>query len=98
MSQLVSSPNLLTLEEIATYLRVPRKTVYHWVSRNEIPYLKVGRHLRFDAQVVINFFEKLSSERRSPCLYSPSLIINRGAFRSLKSREANSTSKEGVES
>ena len=41
---------------IAQFLGVSPKTVYYWVSRREIPYIKVGRHLRFQVAEVIEFF------------------------------------------
>ena len=39
---------LMTLGEVAEYLRVPKATIYAWRSRGEGPSgLKVGRHVRF---------------------------------------------------
>ena len=58
-----SSP-LLTIHELATRLHVPFKTIYYWVHRREIPYLKVGKHLRFDEERVIQCFESKSREPR----------------------------------
>ena len=51
-----STGRLLDLEGISHLLGVSPKTVYYWVSRHEIPFLKVGRHLRFQASDVIEFF------------------------------------------
>jgi excisionase family DNA binding protein len=39
---------LLTLEEVATHLRVTTKTVYRMLEKHTIPAVKVGRQWRFD--------------------------------------------------
>jgi excisionase family DNA binding protein len=43
---------LLTLREVAQYLRVHPGTVYRLVRTGELPAARVGRDLRFDIQVV----------------------------------------------
>jgi excisionase family DNA binding protein len=51
------APRLLTLRELAAFLNVPKKTLYYWVSRREIPFLRIGpRHLRFDRGDVLRHF------------------------------------------
>lgn len=47
---------LNTLKEMAELLNVSQKTIYYWVARKEIPFLKVGRHLRFESAAVLNYF------------------------------------------
>ena len=38
-----------TAKQLATILQVSTHTVYEWVRRNKIPYLRAGRgHLRFN--------------------------------------------------
>lgn len=39
--------DLLTPTEVATWLRVPRDTVYSWRRRGKLPGAKIGRHIRF---------------------------------------------------
>jgi len=41
------TPETLTVREVAAFLRVDRKTVYTAVSRNQIPFRRVGRKIRF---------------------------------------------------
>lgn len=67
--------SLLTIEEIASELKVSTKTVYYWVGRFEIPFVKIGRHLRFNRDVVLHFFERKTKER-FPCLPDQILIEN----------------------
>jgi excisionase family DNA binding protein len=45
----------LTAEELAKILQIDKATVYEWVKAKppKIPYLKVGRFLRFNLQAVL---------------------------------------------
>ena len=42
-----SAAVLLTLEEVAEYLRISKTSVYRLVERRELPFCRVGRTLRF---------------------------------------------------
>ena len=39
--------DVLTIEELAAYLKIPKSTLYKLVREGKIPSQKVGRHLRF---------------------------------------------------
>lgn len=52
-------PKPLTAEELAEFLQVDKATVYGWVKAKEIPYLKVGRFLRFNLQAVLDSQKKM---------------------------------------
>lgn len=65
------STPLLTIHEMACRLKVPVKTIYYWVHRREIPYLKVGKHLRFDEAQVLQCFESKAHERRPVAAWQP---------------------------
>jgi len=39
--------NLITVNEISEWLRVPKKTIRDWVYKRKIPFKKVGNHIRF---------------------------------------------------
>ncbi len=43
---------LMTVEEVAEYLRVKVSTVYQWAKEGKIPASKVGRLWRFDPNEV----------------------------------------------
>lgn len=58
---------LLTLDQIAKHLSVSRKTIYYWVGRAEIPFVRVGRHLRFDLEDVLKHFTA-KTETQDPVL------------------------------
>lgn len=38
---------LLTVEETAAYLRLAPWTIRHWVCQKKIPYVRLGRSVRF---------------------------------------------------
>jgi excisionase family DNA binding protein len=40
-------PELLTVAEVARWLRVDVRTVYRWVRVAQIPHVRAGRGLRF---------------------------------------------------
>ena len=46
------SPDIMTLGEVAGYLRVTEKTIYRLLWRNRIPATKVGKQWRFDRAAV----------------------------------------------
>lgn len=43
----MSLPAIMTIEEVAEYLRVSERTVYDWASKGEIPCGKIGTAWRF---------------------------------------------------
>jgi excisionase family DNA binding protein len=77
--------NLLDIKEISELLKVPKQTIYYWVSRNEVPYLKIGRHLRFFAEEVIAHFRDKNHRREDRSCISVASPI-RSHERSLKIR------------
>jgi len=43
---------VLTVEEVAAYLRIPRSSIYRLAQQRKIPCQKVGRHWRFRREAV----------------------------------------------
>lgn len=43
---------LIGVNELARELKISHHTVYSWVSQRRIPFLKVGRLLRFDRNLI----------------------------------------------
>jgi PTS system nitrogen regulatory IIA component len=63
--------DILTLEEVAKYLRVSERTVYDWAQKGEIPAGKIGTVWRFkksDIEKWVN--DRLSVNRLTPQLNS----------------------------
>lgn len=53
---------LMTLEEVAEYLRVTKKTVYRLLEKRGIPSIRVGHQWRFDKSVIGNWLRSNSSD------------------------------------
>lgn len=49
--------NLLTLEQVAQYLRIDKFTVYRLVTQGKIPAFKVGNQWRFKRNMVEAWLE-----------------------------------------
>lgn len=48
-------PEILTVDEAAELLRIPRSTVYKLAQLGKIPAQKVGRHWRFHRDTLVNW-------------------------------------------
>jgi excisionase family DNA binding protein len=59
---------LLTIREAAGYLAVSVSTLYGWVWQRRVPFVKVGRALRFDLQDLEDFIE--ANKHRPPQKFS----------------------------
>ena len=81
---------LMTIDELAALLRIPKKTIYGWVHHREIPFLKVGRHLRFVGDAVLDHFKQKTKLLTEPCS-SPKRLIDNRRPRSLKIQKAASS-------
>jgi excisionase family DNA binding protein len=46
------NPRIMTVSEVAAYLRIPRSSVYRLAQEGRIPCQKVGRHWRFHREVM----------------------------------------------
>ncbi len=59
---------LMTLEEVANYLRVTKKTIYRLLERGGIPAMKVGRQWRFDKDSIDTWLRQKSAVRAAKIL------------------------------
>lgn len=57
MTPATTSEDVLTVPEVAEYLRVTTKTVYALIQRGALPSFRVGRVLRCRRCDVMNFIE-----------------------------------------
>ena len=56
--------SILTIDEVAKYLRISERTVYEWAQRGEIPSGKIGMVWRFKKSEIENWVnDKLSGNR-----------------------------------
>ena len=47
---------LLSVDEVADYLKIPKSTLYKMCSEREIPCAKIGKHWRFDRKLIDEWF------------------------------------------
>ena len=59
-------PELMTLTEVAEYLRISRVTAYRLVRREQIPVNNVGRQLRFQRDRVDEWLSNNESQNYEP--------------------------------
>jgi excisionase family DNA binding protein len=56
--------DLLTLDEVVAWLRVPRSWVYERTRKGQIPHVKLGKYLRFSRQAVAEWLGTRSRVER----------------------------------
>jgi excisionase family DNA binding protein len=50
-------PTLIGIDELASILHIRKGTIYNWVYRRKIPYVKVGRLVRFDLKEIAKYLD-----------------------------------------
>jgi excisionase family DNA binding protein len=48
--------DIMTLEEVATYLRLKPQTIYTWAQEKKIPAAKLGKEWRFRKSIIDEWF------------------------------------------
>ena len=48
--------DIMTLEEVAKYLKLKPQTIYTWAQNNKIPAAKLGKEWRFRKSVIDKWF------------------------------------------
>lgn len=57
---------VLSVSLLAEALKVPTGTIYYWISREpKFPYIRMGRHLRFHLQDVLDYFDEKTKIQKS---------------------------------
>ena len=52
------APNeILTIDEVADYLRLTPQTIYKWAQEKRIPAVKLGKEWRFRRSVIDKWFD-----------------------------------------
>ena len=57
--------DILTVTEVAEYLRIPQKTAYQLVRSGELPAFKAGRHWRVTREAVGTYIASATRMARS---------------------------------
>jgi len=53
-----SDGEILTIEEVASYLRLKPQTVYRWAQGSRIPAVKLGKEWRFRRSIIDRWLEE----------------------------------------
>ncbi len=73
---------LMTLQEVADYLRVTKKTIYRLLRQGKIPATKVGQLWRFDTAAIDNWLQQNSAQAKANILVVDDEEIVRSLFKS----------------
>lgn len=58
--------DVLTIDELSTYLKISKSTLYKLVREGKIPSQKVGRHWRFRKETIDLWLDATQSEELKP--------------------------------
>ena len=59
------SVDIMTIEEVAAYLRVKPQTIYTWAQEGKIPAAKLGNQWRFKKSMIDRWFDRHIDEKFS---------------------------------
>ena len=54
--------DVLTIEELSVYLKIPKSTLYKLVREGKVPSQKVGRHWRFRKKAIDRWLDETRVE------------------------------------
>lgn len=54
---------IMTLEEVAAYLKVKPQTIYTWAQEKKIPAAKLGKEWRFKRSIIDEWFNQHIDEK-----------------------------------
>ena len=55
--------DVLTIDELSGYLKIPKSTLYKLVREGTIPCQKVGRHWRFRKEAIDRWLEESTNKK-----------------------------------
>jgi len=58
--------DVLTIEELSVYLKIPKSTLYKLVREGKVPSQKVGRHWRFRKKAIDRWLDETRAEEPKP--------------------------------
>ncbi|MGA2351457.1 MAG: helix-turn-helix domain-containing protein [Terracidiphilus sp.] len=61
-----NSGDVLTIEELSAYLKIPKSTLYKLVREGKIPSQKIGRHWRFRKAAIDIWLEETRASDTRP--------------------------------
>jgi len=80
--------DIMTLEEVASYLRVKPQTIYTWAQDRRIPAAKLGKEWRFKKSIIDEWFLQHIDEKFTD-------VINRSKAKHGMSEESQQSHDDG---
>lgn len=63
MKDMPENDKIMTLEEVAEYLRLTPQTIYSWAQEKKIPAVKLGKEWRFKKSLIDKWFDDHLDEK-----------------------------------
>lgn len=60
------SQDVLTIDELAVYLKIAKSTLYKLAQEGKLPCQKVGKHWRFHKEAIDAWLKKVGEQAGSP--------------------------------
>jgi len=60
--------DVLTIDELSAYLKIPKSTLYKLVREGKVPCQKIGRHWRFRKEAIDRWLEETHGEFVRPAV------------------------------
>lgn len=60
---MIVNTDIMTLEEVAAYLKVKPQTIYTWAQEKKIPAAKIGKEWRFKKSIIDEWFNQHIDEK-----------------------------------
>ncbi len=58
-----SSDEVMTIEELASYLKIPKLTLYKQVQEGKVPWQKIGKQWRFGKKAIDRWINESSEDQ-----------------------------------
>jgi excisionase family DNA binding protein len=58
--------DILTIDELSSYLKISKSTLYKLVRKGDIPCQKIGRHWRFRKEAIDAWLEQTQEAKTNP--------------------------------
>jgi len=56
--------DVLTIDELSAYLKIPKSTLYKLVREGKVPCQKIGRHWRFRKEAIDRWLEETHGDMK----------------------------------
>jgi excisionase family DNA binding protein len=67
LSAIMDAETLMTITELAGYLKVTRRTIYEWLKRRKIPAVKLVGQWRFKKDKIDQWLERQTERSQERC-------------------------------